>query len=161
MYGITPGTCRFQPYPTARGAQHPASSKRVLLEASVTLWWKEGSILISNSMPPPVPHPIPSDTTLTPTTLPSIPPRYRCSGRCCQWEGVFVPVVPLKLMDVLDSPVPALVGVQAPFDPLEYAFDGVVVLDLDARRASVRLVDFVLVVLLVACCMLHANRQHL
>ncbi|CAM9755420.1 unnamed protein product, partial [Laminaria digitata] len=53
-----------------------------------------------------------------------------------KWEGVFVPVVPLKLMDVLESPVPALVGVQAPFDPVEYAFDGVLVLDLDARQAS-------------------------
>lgn len=46
-------------------------------------------------------------------------------------------------MDVLDSPVPALVGVQAPFevpvlDPLGYALEGVVVLDLDARPASVR-----------------------
>ncbi|CAM9320441.1 unnamed protein product, partial [Hapterophycus canaliculatus] len=51
-----------------------------------------------------------------------------------EWEGVFVPVVPRALMDVLDSPVPALVGVQAPFDPLYYAFDGVVVLDLDARN---------------------------
>lgn len=54
-----------------------------------------------------------------------------------QWEGVFVPVVPLALMDVLDSPVPALVGVQAPFDPLSYALDGVNVLDLDARQSSV------------------------
>lgn len=42
-------------------------------------------------------------------------------------------------MDVLDSPVPALVGVQAPFDSLDYAFDGVVVLDLDARNGLVRL----------------------
>lgn len=52
---------------------------------------------------------------------------------------MFVPVVPLTLMDVLDSPVPALVGVQAPFDPLSYAYplDGVVVLDLDARQSSV------------------------
>ena len=40
-------------------------------------------------------------------------------------------------MDVLESPVPALVGVQAPFDPVQYAFDGVLVLDLDARQASV------------------------
>lgn len=60
-----------------------------------------------------------------------------------QWEGVFVPVVPLKLMDVLDSPVPALVGVQAPFevpvlDSLGYDLEGVVVLDLDARPPSVR-----------------------
>lgn len=60
-----------------------------------------------------------------------------------QWEGVFVPVVPLKLMDVLDSPVPALVGVQAPFevpvlDSLGYDYEGVVVLDLDARPPSVR-----------------------
>ena len=46
-------------------------------------------------------------------------------------------MVPLKLMDVLESPVPALVGVQAPFDPVQYAFDGVLVLDLDARQASV------------------------
>eukprot|EP00903_Cladosiphon_okamuranus_P014764 g13681.t1 len=53
-----------------------------------------------------------------------------------KWEGVFVPVVPLTLMDVLDSPVPALVGVQAPFDPLSYALDGVNVLDLDARQSS-------------------------
>lgn len=58
-------------------------------------------------------------------------------GFFLQWEGVFVPVVPLTLMDVLDSPVPALVGVQAPFDPLSYALDGVVVLDLDARQSSV------------------------
>ncbi|CAM9958879.1 unnamed protein product, partial [Ectocarpus fasciculatus] len=55
-----------------------------------------------------------------------------------QWEGVFVPVVPVTLMDVLDSPVPALVGVQAPFDRLGYASDGVAVLDLDANKASVR-----------------------
>ncbi len=60
-----------------------------------------------------------------------------------QWEGVFVPVVPSTLMDVLDSPVPALVGVQAPFAaPLDqeyvFAFDGVVVLDLDARQSTVR-----------------------
>lgn len=40
-------------------------------------------------------------------------------------------------MDVLDSPVPALVGVQAPFDKLNNAFDGLVVLDLDARQFSV------------------------
>lgn len=48
-----------------------------------------------------------------------------------------MPVVPLALMDVLDSPVPALVGVQAPFDPLAYALDGVVVLDLDAGQSLV------------------------
>lgn len=60
---------------------------------------------------------------------------------CIQWEGVFVPVVPEKLMDVLGSPVPALVGVQAPFDPLrQNALDGVVVLDLDATKSSVRVV---------------------
>ncbi|CAM9922837.1 unnamed protein product, partial [Ectocarpus sp. 13 AM-2016] len=53
-----------------------------------------------------------------------------------KWEGVFVPVVPVALMDVLDSPVPALVGVQAPLDPLSYADDGVAVLDLDANNAS-------------------------
>ncbi|CAB1120011.1 unnamed protein product [Ectocarpus sp. CCAP 1310/34] len=53
-----------------------------------------------------------------------------------KWEGVFVPVVPLALMDVLDSPVPALVGVQAPLDPLSSAADGVAVLDLDANNAS-------------------------
>ena len=47
-------------------------------------------------------------------------------------------------MEVLDSPVPALVGVQAPFKlpllggPLGFAVDGIVVLDLDARPASVR-----------------------
>lgn len=44
-------------------------------------------------------------------------------------------------MDVLDSPVPALVGVQAPFAPLDqehmFAFNGVVVLDLDARQSFV------------------------
>ncbi|CAM9125621.1 unnamed protein product [Ectocarpus sp. 12 AP-2014] len=53
-----------------------------------------------------------------------------------KWEGVFVPVVPVALMDVLGSPVPALVGVQAPLDPLSYAADGVAVLDLDANNAS-------------------------
>ncbi|CAM9989406.1 unnamed protein product, partial [Discosporangium mesarthrocarpum] len=58
-----------------------------------------------------------------------IPPNIK------QWEGVFVPVVPDKLLDVLDSPVPALVGVQAPFDPVDYP--GVVVLDLDAGSSSV------------------------
>ncbi|CAM9995270.1 unnamed protein product, partial [Choristocarpus tenellus] len=46
------------------------------------------------------------------------------------WEGVFIPVVPNKLLDVLECPVPALVGVQSPFDPVDYP--GVVVLDLDA-----------------------------
>ncbi|CAM9662911.1 unnamed protein product [Pylaiella littoralis] len=56
-----------------------------------------------------------------------------------KWEGVFVPVVPRTLMDVLDSPVPALVGVQAPFDKLNNAFDGLVVLDLDARQSSTEL----------------------
>ncbi|CAM9767632.1 unnamed protein product, partial [Scytosiphon promiscuus] len=51
-----------------------------------------------------------------------------------EWEGVFVPVVPMALMDVLDSPVPALVGVQSPFDSRDSSRDGVVVLDLDARN---------------------------
>lgn len=45
-------------------------------------------------------------------------------------------------MDVLGSPVPALVGVQAPFDPFrrENTFDGVVVLNLDASKPAVRTV---------------------
>lgn len=57
-----------------------------------------------------------------------------------------MPVVPLKLMDVLDSPVPALVGVQAPFEPLKDAFNGVTVLDLDATQSSVSTRRFTLVV---------------
>lgn len=74
-----------------------------------------------------------------PVNFDLFPPRHVCT-LCVykKWEGVFVPVVPLTLMDVLDSPVPALVGVQAPFDPLSYALDGVCVLDLDARQSSVR-----------------------
>lgn len=55
-----------------------------------------------------------------------------------QWEGVFVPLVPLKLMDILDCPVPALVGVQGPFNPMRrHSFDEIVVLDLDAPKSPV------------------------
>lgn len=77
-------------------------------------------------------------------TLVNLPPMVPtllstlCVSFAFQWEGVFVPVVPVTLMDVLDSPVPALVGVQAPLEPLSYASDGVAVLDLDANNALVR-----------------------
>lgn len=37
-------------------------------------------------------------------------------------------------MDVLGSPVPALVGIQAPLNPVHrHDFDGVAVLDLDSK----------------------------
>ncbi|CAM9153547.1 unnamed protein product, partial [Phaeothamnion confervicola] len=49
-----------------------------------------------------------------------------------EWEGVFVPVLPTSLLDVLQSPVPVVVGLQAPFDADDPRLHSVVVLDLDA-----------------------------
>ena len=48
-----------------------------------------------------------------------------------KWAGVFIPVLPARLIQALEAPCPYIVGVERRYDNLEFPEDDFVLVDLD------------------------------
>ncbi|KAF2745710.1 DENN-domain-containing protein [Sporormia fimetaria CBS 119925] len=48
-----------------------------------------------------------------------------------KWAGVFIPVLPARLVQTIEAPCPYIVGIERRYEPLEYPEDEYVLVDLD------------------------------
>jgi hypothetical protein len=48
-----------------------------------------------------------------------------------QWTGVFIPVLPSRLVQTIEAPCPYIVGIERRYEPLDYPEDDYVLVDLD------------------------------
>ena len=56
------------------------------------------------------------------------------------WQGAYIPVLPFYLTDILEAPVPFVVGIHGKYlldTPHEHRPDGVIFVDLDTNRVSI------------------------
>jgi hypothetical protein len=49
-----------------------------------------------------------------------------------QWAGVFIPVLPARLVQTIEAPCPYIVGIERRYEPADYPDDDYVLVDLDA-----------------------------
>jgi hypothetical protein len=49
-----------------------------------------------------------------------------------QWTGVFIPVLPSRLVQTIEAPCPYIVGIERRYEPADYPEDDYVLVDLDA-----------------------------
>ena len=49
-----------------------------------------------------------------------------------QWAGVFIPVLPARLVQTIEAPCPYIVGIERRYEPADYPDDDYVLIDLDA-----------------------------
>ncbi|KAG9190685.1 hypothetical protein G6011_08773 [Alternaria panax] len=49
-----------------------------------------------------------------------------------QWAGVFIPVLPARLVQTIEAPCPYIVGIERRYEPTHYPDDDYVLVDLDA-----------------------------
>ncbi|KAL7776751.1 hypothetical protein CFE70_007170 [Pyrenophora teres f. teres 0-1] len=49
-----------------------------------------------------------------------------------QWAGVFIPVLPARLVQTIEAPCPYIVGIERRYEPTDYPDDDYVLIDLDA-----------------------------
>ncbi|KAK4943634.1 hypothetical protein LTR66_014588 [Elasticomyces elasticus] len=54
-----------------------------------------------------------------------------------KWAGVFIPVLPYRLIQALEAPCPYIVGVERRYDPIEWPEDDFVLVDLDQNTIEV------------------------
>jgi hypothetical protein len=48
-----------------------------------------------------------------------------------KWAGVFIPVLPARLIQTIEAPCPYIVGIERRYEPTEYPEDEYVIIDLD------------------------------
>jgi hypothetical protein len=48
-----------------------------------------------------------------------------------KWHGVFIPVLPARLVQTIEAPCPYIVGIERRYEPLDYPEDDYVLVDLD------------------------------
>ncbi len=48
-----------------------------------------------------------------------------------QWAGVFIPVLPARLVQTIEAPCPYIVGIERRYEPLDYPEDDYILVDLD------------------------------
>jgi hypothetical protein len=49
-----------------------------------------------------------------------------------QWAGVFIPILPARLVQTIEAPCPYIVGIERRYEPVDYPEDDYVLIDLDA-----------------------------
>ncbi|CAN9317854.1 unnamed protein product [Alternaria alternata] len=49
-----------------------------------------------------------------------------------QWAGVFIPILPARLVQTIEAPCPYIVGIERRYEPADYPDDDYVLVDLDA-----------------------------
>ncbi|EAT87785.2 hypothetical protein SNOG_05394 [Parastagonospora nodorum SN15] len=50
-----------------------------------------------------------------------------------QWAGVFIPILPARLVQTIEAPCPYIVGIERRYEPTDYPEDEYVLIDLDAN----------------------------
>ncbi|KAL6703210.1 hypothetical protein ACN47E_010072 [Coniothyrium glycines] len=48
-----------------------------------------------------------------------------------QWAGVFIPILPARLVQTIEAPCPYIVGIERRYEPVDYPEDDYVLIDLD------------------------------
>ncbi|KAL5120129.1 hypothetical protein ACEQ8H_001954 [Pleosporales sp. CAS-2024a] len=49
-----------------------------------------------------------------------------------QWHGVFIPILPARLVQTIEAPCPYIVGIERRYEPADYPEDEYILIDLDA-----------------------------
>ncbi|KAF2117689.1 dDENN domain-containing protein [Lophiotrema nucula] len=53
-----------------------------------------------------------------------------------KWAGVFIPVLPSRLIQTIEAPCPYIVGIERRYEPVDYPEDDYVLVDLDSNTIS-------------------------